>query len=209
MTFFLTTNPLAYSIKLFFFGFLRSQSCFCILSYHSCTVSSGIMPQLGGMTWGCTFSISRGMITASRTGIPLCVFIASQRWLSLEWRHSFHILSLLLMLKKKKNGLITLVFRLSKGREAAHKRYLSLRTPANHNLCVSTRNHAKSVLRFTNNSYVNGQCQILASSNFPVVLTPCQKYLQHFTSSAFPSLLLPDSTTAVSAVFKAELLSNL
>ncbi len=86
-------------------GLLLSQPYFCILSYPSCTSS---LLQLDGMTWGCTLLISRGMTTASRTEIPLCVPSASQSWLSLEWRHTFHVLFLFCL------GLITLVLVLSK-----------------------------------------------------------------------------------------------
>ncbi len=40
-------------------------------------------------------------------------------------------------------------------REAAQKRYLSLCTPANHDLYVSAWNYTKSVLQLTKNSYIN------------------------------------------------------
>lgn len=45
------------------------------------------------------------------------------------------------------------------GREAAHKRFLSLRTPAYHDLYTAAQNHAKSVLLLTKNSHINRQIQ--------------------------------------------------
>ena len=96
-----------------------------------------------------------------------------------------------------------------KDREAAHKRYLSLRTPANHDLYISARNHAKSVLRLAKNSFINRQCQNLASSNSSRSFWHLAKNISNnFTSSSFPPLLLPDGTTAVSSVSKAELFSQ-
>ena len=82
------------------------------LRIHRGGGASGTMPLLVGMTWGCIFLIFRGMIIVSRPETPLCVLSASQRWLSPEWRHTFHVLSLLLMLKSP--GSITLVLLLSK-----------------------------------------------------------------------------------------------
>ncbi len=59
------------------------------------------------MTWGCILQISRAITIVSRTETHLCVSSASQKWLSLEWRHTFRVLSQVLMLKSL--GLITLV----------------------------------------------------------------------------------------------------
>ncbi len=44
-----------------------------------------------------------------------------------------------------------------KDRETVHKRYQTLRTPANHDLYISARNHSESVLRLSKNSYINRQ----------------------------------------------------
>ncbi len=46
-------------------------------------------------------------------------------------------------------------------REIAHKRYQSLRIPANHDIYISARNRAKSILRLTKNNFINTNCQNL------------------------------------------------
>ncbi len=94
-------------------------------------------------------------------------------------------------------------------REAAHKRYQSLWTPANHDLYISARNRAKSILRLIKNSFIYSKRQNLALSNFSRGFWHLAiNGSSNFTSSSFPPLLNPDGSTAVSSIFKAELFSQ-
>ncbi len=104
-------------------------------------------------------------------------------------------------------GLILLVLLLSKlKRHSQNVAYLSLHTPANHDLYISARNRAKSVLRLTKYSYNNRKCQNLAFCNSSWFFWLLEKNISNtFTFSAFPPLLLPDDTTTVSSVSKAAL----
>lgn len=114
----------------------------------------------------------------------------------------FHVLPLLLMLKNL--GSITLVLMLS-DREVAHKRYKSLRTPANHDLYISAQNCAKSILQLTKNSFINNKCQQLASSNSSTDFRHLAKKISNnFTTSSLPPLLNLDGRTAVTSICKAE-----
>ncbi len=147
-------------------------------------VAFGILLHLGGITWGCTFLISHGMSTASRTETPLCVPSASQRWLSLEWRHTFHVLFLLFMLKPWFND----TSRAVQDREAFHKRYQSRQTPANHDLYISAPNRAKFILRRYKIHFINRKCQNLAFPNSSRDFWHLAKNISSpFTSSSFPS----------------------
>ncbi len=96
-------------------------------------------------------------------------------------------------------------------REAAHKRYQSLRTPVNNDLYISARNRAKSILRLTKNNFINRKCQNFAFSNSSRNFWHLTKNISfNFISSSFPPLLQPDGSTAVSSISKAELFfSNL
>ena len=51
--------------------------------------------------------------------------------------------------------------------EVAHKRYLSLPSPESHELYISARNHAKSVLQLAKNSFIHRKCQNLSRYNSP------------------------------------------
>ena len=96
-----------------------------------------------------------------------------------------------------------------KDREVAHKRYLSLPSPTNHNLYISARNRAKSTLRLTKNSFINRKCQNLTNSNNPKDFWHLAKNISHnFTSSSFPPLIASDGSTAVSSISKAELFAQ-
>jgi len=96
-----------------------------------------------------------------------------------------------------------------KDREAAHKRYLSLPTPDNHALYISARNRAKSTLQLTKNSFINRKCQNLSNSNSSRDFWHLAKNISNnFTSSSFPPLLSPDGSTAVTSVSKAELFAQ-
>ena len=96
-----------------------------------------------------------------------------------------------------------------KDREAAYRRYLSLRTNDSHSLYISARNRAKSILRLTKNSFINRKCQNLLSSNSSKNFWHLAKNISNnFTSSSFPPLLQPDGTTAVTSISKAELFAH-
>ena len=69
-------------------------------------------------------------------------------------------------------------------REAAHKRYRSHPSAETCALYISDRNHPKSILQLSKNSFNN------------------------FTSSSFPPLLQPDGSTTVSSFSKAELFTQ-
>ncbi len=52
-----------------------------------------------------------------------------------------------------------------KDREAAYKRYMSLKTSENHALYSSAQNRTKSILRLTKTSFISRKCANLSSSN--------------------------------------------
>ncbi len=92
-----------------------------------------------------------------------------------------------------------------KDREAASRRYLNLRTCDAHNLYISARNRARSILRLTKNSFINKKCQNLFNSNSSKYFWHLGKTVsKNFTSSFFPSLLKSDGTTAVTSISKVE-----
>lgn len=87
---FLTSNPSAFSVNLCFLLGSSSENhiaVFCPVFPiqpldHQRRVTSGIMLLLVGKTWGCTFWISCGMISASKLETPLCVPSTLWTWLS-------------------------------------------------------------------------------------------------------------------------------
>ena len=94
-------------------------------------------------------------------------------------------------------------------REAAHKRYRGHPTPESHALYISARNHAKSVLQLTKNSFINRKCNNLLSSNSPRDFWHLAKNISNnFSSSSFPPLFQPDGNTSVTSISKAELFAN-
>ena len=95
------------------------------------------------------------------------------------------------------------------GREAAYKRYRSNPSTETHTLYISARNHAKSVLQLAKNSFINRKCQNLTNSNSPRDFWHLAKNISNnFTSSSFPPMSLPDGSTAVSSISKAELFAQ-
>ncbi len=96
-----------------------------------------------------------------------------------------------------------------KDREVAHKRYLSLPSPTNHNFYISSRYWAISFLRLTKNSFINGKSQNLTNSNSPKNFWHLAKNISpNFTSSSFPPLIALDGSTAVTSISKAELFAQ-
>ncbi len=87
-----------------------------------------------------------------------------------------------------------------KDREAVYRRYLSIRTPDAHNLYISTRNLAISILRLAINSLINRKYQNLFNSNSSKYFWHQAKNIFNFTSSSFPPLLKSDGTTSVTSV---------
>ena len=89
--------------------------------------------------------------------------------------------------------------------EAAHKRYRSHPSGESHALYISARNHAKSILQLTKNSFINRKCQNLSNSNSSRDLWHLAiKISNNFISSYFRPLHQPDGSTAASSFSKAE-----
>ena len=96
-----------------------------------------------------------------------------------------------------------------KDREVAHKRYRRNPSNENHTLYISARNHAKSVLQLTKNSFIHRKCQNLSNSNSSRDFWHLANNISNnFSSSSFPPMFLPDGSTAVSSISKAELFSH-
>ena len=94
-------------------------------------------------------------------------------------------------------------------REKAYKRYRSHPTPENHTLYKSAQNHAKSVLQLAKNSFLHRKCQNLSQSNSPRDFWHLAKNISNnFSSSSFPPMLHSDGTTAISSISKAELFAQ-
>ena len=94
-------------------------------------------------------------------------------------------------------------------REAAHRRYRRNPSAENHALYISARNHAKSVLQLTKNSFIHRKCQNLCNSNSSRDFWHLANNIyNNFSSSSFPPMCLPDGTTAISSVSKAELFAH-
>ncbi len=94
-------------------------------------------------------------------------------------------------------------------REAAHKRYQSLRTPANHDPYISAWNCAKSILQLTKDNFIIRKCQNLAFSNSSCDFWHHAKNISSNFTSSLPLLLNPDGSTAISSISKAELFSQI
>ena len=96
-----------------------------------------------------------------------------------------------------------------KDRNVAHQRYQRLPTPENHTLYISARNHAKSILRLTKDTFIQRKCTNLSNSTSPKDFWHLAKNISNnFTSSSFPPLHNSDGTTAVSSVSKAEIFAQ-
>ena len=94
------------------------------------------------------------------------------------------------------------------GREAAHKRYRSHPSPESHALYISARNQAKSVLQLAKNSFINRKCHNLLTSNSPRDFWHLAKNISNNFSSSFPPLFQPDGSTSVTSISKAELFAQ-
>ena len=94
-------------------------------------------------------------------------------------------------------------------REVAHKRYRKHPSPETHALYISARNHAKSLLQLTKNSFIHRKCQNLSESNSSRDFWHLANNISNnFSSSSFPPMLHPDGSTAVSSTSKAELFAQ-
>ena len=90
-------------------------------------------------------------------------------------------------------------------REATHKRYCNHPSAVTDALYIYVRNHAKSILQLSNNSFINRKCQSLSNSNSSRDFWHLANNISHnFTSASIPLLLQPDGPTAVSSFSKAE-----
>ena len=114
-----------------------------------------------------------------------------------------------LILKIKKLWLNSACSHAVKDREAAHKWYRSHTSAETHASYISARNHAKSILQLTKNSFIYRKCQNLSNSNSSRDFWHLANNISNnFTSSSFPSLLQPDGSTAVSSFSKTELFAQ-
>ena len=96
-----------------------------------------------------------------------------------------------------------------KDREVAHKRYRRNPSQVNHDLYISARNHAKSVLQLAKNSFTHRKCQNLSNSNSPRDFWHLANNISNnFSTSSFPPMFQPDGSTAVTSVSKAELFAQ-
>ena len=120
------------------------------------------------------------------------------------WHGVIHS-SFFLILKLKNPGLTLLVFVLSK---AAHKWYCRHPSAETHALYISARNHAKSILQLTINSFINRKCQNLSNSDSSRDFWHLTNNISNNFTSSFPPLLQPDGSTAVSSFSKAKPLAQ-
>ena len=94
-------------------------------------------------------------------------------------------------------------------REEAHKRRHNHPSPQTHELYISARNQAKSVLQLAKNSSIHRKCQNLSQSNSPRDFWHLANNISNnFSFSSFPPMTHPDGTTAISSVSKAELFAH-
>ena len=87
-----------------------------------------------------------------------------------------------------------------------HKQYRSYPSAETHALFISARNHAIFIFQLTKNSFIDRKLQNLSYSRDFWHLA--NNIFNNFTSSFFPSLLQPDSSTTVSFFSKAELFAQ-
>ena len=91
-------------------------------------------------------------------------------------------------------------------KERAFNRYQRQPTPESHHAYVSARNRAKSVLRSAKTNFIRNKCSELSNSNSSRSFWHLAKNLSNnFTSSSFPPLFRSDGSIAVSSTDKAEL----
>ncbi|KAL7632739.1 UNVERIFIED_CONTAM: hypothetical protein RMT77_016940 [Armadillidium vulgare] len=94
-------------------------------------------------------------------------------------------------------------------RDAAFRDYRRLQTPETHATYISSRNHAKSILRNTKNSFLRLKCNNLSGSTSSRPFWHFAKNVNsNFASSSFPPLVSSDGTTAVLPSSKAELFAQ-
>ena len=91
-------------------------------------------------------------------------------------------------------------------KERAFNRYRRQPTPDSHHAYICARNRAKSILRSAKNTFIRNKCSELSNSNSSRSFWHLAKNLSNnFTSSSFPPLFRSDGTIAVSSTDKAEL----
>ena len=111
--------------------------------------------------------------------------------------------------KAKKAWLNFAFSRAVNDREAAHNWYRSHPSAETHAIYISGRNHAKSILQLTKNSFINRKCQSLFNSNSSRDFWHlANNSSNNFTSSSLPPLLQPDGTIVVSSFSIAELFAQ-
>ena len=94
-------------------------------------------------------------------------------------------------------------------REEAFRRYRNHPSPESHALYISTRNRTKSVLRLAKHSFINNKCTQLSNSNSSRYFWNLANNISsNFTSSSFPPLCNPDGNYVVSSASKAELFAE-
>ena len=110
--------------------------------------------------------------------------------------------------KAKKPWFNSACSRVVKNRNAAHERYRSNPFAETHALYISARNHARSILQLTKNSFINRKCQNLSDSNSSRDFWQLADDISNNFTSSFPPLVQLDGSTAVSSFSKAELFAQ-